>query len=771
MSKATRSGLFLASSVLLAGIAAVGWGESLIPIGKGVSTGQQKQWTTSDTLRLQSGLVAPALDVSLASSVTTNTLVGAARFGGQPSVSLTGNGNQIKLNTEGTAPGTIVVPNFASARTQTLQDASGTFAFLSDIPAFAGFANPTAEVDGTVVDGVAVTAMRSDAAPPLKNPFTILSNPQVFNGDVQTTGTMTADNGFYSGIYDVLSGGNMIWQSSGSSLTLRGQPFTTSRTVTWPDLSGLVSVIPSTVSANTFYAGPTGGGAAAPSFRAISTSDLPAGTGTVLSFTLRASSGTPYTSSTYPDVTIVGAGISSTAISGSTLTVTSTEADTLATVTARGATTATDSTFGSTTPTGAGAITLKTDKIVFEGATGGGTNITELKITDPTAPRAITLPDASGTVALTSDITGTVSSVTVNATAGTPYTSTTTPNFTIAGAGISSTAIAGSTVTVTSTEADTLATVTTRGSNTSNAFSSNSTITGGGSFGAGSSTSIESGGLLFEGSSADANETLLTPVNPTAARTIYLPNASGTIPVPATEGTTGQVLTSAGTGAAPTWGTAGSGTVTSVSVTTANGVSGTVATATTTPAISLTLGAITPSSVASTGAVSGTTGTFTGQLKTTTTTSPSLFSTQSTINNAVLQLTSTAANDDPTETTYQARTTSSGTSIANLFSLGTLTANTTYMMEARVIGRRTDGAADPKSGAAYIVAATFQVDSLSIATQIGTTAVILSNESAGTYDATITSVGGTDISVRVTAGVAGTTMVWHGTVRVYIVGT
>lgn len=42
----------------------------------------------------------------------------------------------------------------------------------------------------------------------------------------------------------------------------------------------------------------------------------------------------------------------------------------------------------------------------------------------------------------------------------------------------------------------------------------------------------------------------------------------------------------------------GSGTVTSVSVITANGVSGTVATATTTPAISLTLGAITPTSVA-----------------------------------------------------------------------------------------------------------------------------------------------------------------------------
>jgi len=42
---------------------------------------------------------------------------------------------------------------------------------------------------------------------------------------------------------------------------------------------------------------------------------------------------------------------------------------------------------------------------------------------------------------------------------------------------------------------------------------------------------------------------------------------------------------------------AGSGTVTSVSVTTANGVSGSVATATTTPAITLTLGNITPTTV------------------------------------------------------------------------------------------------------------------------------------------------------------------------------
>ncbi len=50
----------------------------------------------------------------------------------------------------------------------------------------------------------------------------------------------------------------------------------------------------------------------------------------------------------------------------------------------------------------------------------------------------------------------------------------------------------------------------------------------------------------------------------------------------------------------------GGGSVSTVSVVTANGVSGSVANATTTPAITLTLGAITPSSVASTGLVTGT---------------------------------------------------------------------------------------------------------------------------------------------------------------------
>jgi hypothetical protein len=69
-------------------------------------------------------------------------------------------------------------------------------------------------------------------------------------------------------------------------------------------------------------------------------------------------------------------------------------------------------------------------------------------------------------------------------------------------------------------------------------------------------------------------------------------------------GSPGEVLTVNGGGTAPDWvAGAGSGTVTDVSVVTANGVSGSVATSTTTPAITLTLGDITPSSVVATGAI------------------------------------------------------------------------------------------------------------------------------------------------------------------------
>ena len=59
------------------------------------------------------------------------------------------------------------------------------------------------------------------------------------------------------------------------------------------------------------------------------------------------------------------------------------------------------------------AVGVFTESIVFEGATADGYETT-LAVTDPTADRTITLPNATGTVALTSDITTAVDAITTS---------------------------------------------------------------------------------------------------------------------------------------------------------------------------------------------------------------------------------------------------------------------------------------------------------------------------------------------------------------------
>lgn len=86
--------------------------------------------------------------------------------------------------------------------------------------------------------------------------------------------------------------------------------------------------------------------------------------------------------------------------------------------------------------------------------------------------------------------------------------------------------------------------------------------------------------------------------------------ASYTLTLPVDDGTNGQVLSTDGSGVLAWLDAGGTGTVTTVSVVTANGVSGSVANPTTTPAITLTLGAITPTTVNGL-TISTTTGTFT----------------------------------------------------------------------------------------------------------------------------------------------------------------
>jgi hypothetical protein len=110
--------------------------------------------------------------------------------------------------------------------------------------------------------------------------------------------------------------------------------------------------------------------------------------------------------------------------------------------------------------------------IVFEGATADSYETT-LQVTDPTADRTITFPDATGTVVL-ADGSGNV---------------TVSGNLTVSG------------------------TTTTINSTTINATT----------------------GIIFEGLTADAHETTLTVTDPTADRTITFPDATGTVQLRVTD--------------------------------------------------------------------------------------------------------------------------------------------------------------------------------------------------------------------------------------------
>lgn len=127
-------------------------------------------------------------------------------------------------------------------------------------------------------------------------------------------------------------------------------------------------------------------------------------------------------------------------------------------------------------------------------------------------------------------------------------------------------------------------------------------IAGGGGASAGTVTSVDLTApdiFTVSGNPITTSGTLdFTPTDPGADRIVFWDDSAGK-----------WVYLTAGSGLSITGttitATSGSGTVTVVSVVTANGVSGSVANDTTTPAITLTLGAITPSSVAASGTVTG----------------------------------------------------------------------------------------------------------------------------------------------------------------------
>jgi hypothetical protein len=133
-------------------------------------------------------------------------------------------------------------------------------------------------------------------------------------------------------------------------------------------------------------------------------------------------------------------------------------------------------------------------KLIFEGTTPDDWEV-KLQATTVTADRDIILPDANGTVAVSVSDTTTTTQGELNL------------DFTLSAAGNIS--AIGTAYGISSASSPTFAGLT-----------------------------IDGSSIVFEGSSADANETTLTVTNPTADNTITLPNASGTVAVSVSDTTT-----------------------------------------------------------------------------------------------------------------------------------------------------------------------------------------------------------------------------------------
>ena len=154
----------------------------------------------------------------------------------------------------------------------------------------------------------------------------------------------------------------------------------------------------------------------------------------------------------------------------------------------------------------AGTAVFET-KLTFEGDTDDA-HETVLAITDPTADRTITIPDASGTIVITSS-TDTLTNKTIALGSNTISGSLSQFNSALSG---------DSFVSVTGTETLTNKTLTSPTINSPTITTLTAT-----------QLALTDASIVFEGATADAHETTLTVVDPTADRTITLPNETGTL--------------------------------------------------------------------------------------------------------------------------------------------------------------------------------------------------------------------------------------------------
>ena len=154
----------------------------------------------------------------------------------------------------------------------------------------------------------------------------------------------------------------------------------------------------------------------------------------------------------------------------------------------------------------AGTAVFET-QLTFEGDTDDA-HETVLAITDPTADRTITIPDASGTIVITSS-TDTLTNKTIALGSNTISGSLSQFNSALSG---------DSFVSLTGTETLTNKTLTSPTLNSPTITTLTAT-----------QLALTDASIVFEGATADAHETTLTVVDPTADRTITLPNETGTL--------------------------------------------------------------------------------------------------------------------------------------------------------------------------------------------------------------------------------------------------
>ena len=217
------------------------------------------------------------------------------------------------------------------------------------------------------------------------------------------------------------------------------------------------------------------------------------------------------------------------------------------------------------------AVGVFGSSIEFEGSTANAFETT-LAVTDPTADRTITLPDATGTVALTSDITVSASSTntfsnksislgsnTVTGTTAEFNAALTDSNFVTTGdtGTVTSTMIADGTIVdgdINASAAIAQSKISGLTTDLSNKASASDLTTHTGATEAHGATgavvgttntqtltnktltspvvsglTLSDGSIVLEGATADAHETTLTVTDPTADRTITFPDATGTV--------------------------------------------------------------------------------------------------------------------------------------------------------------------------------------------------------------------------------------------------